>query len=364
MSPPPERATGGKRGGHGAKRPVPAHAACARRRFLQHKTQTNFSVNIPAAPLKGLVWGLSFTLSEPEGLPRRPQHPVSQFPRRPRGGFTELPGRRVSARLPRCPRAPPCGSQSQEAAARLLQLQGWRGSWEPRQQRPGSTVGAQPQPQEMERDPRVRKGARAGGEQRTKGLKPTGDAGPTRRLVGVHRPTPHPPTSPTGGAPRQDPREREAPATSTRQKRLPHGVMEPSPRGNTSQLPRQRDTPEPSCCAEACKHRTTQHGVSSRWGPRAREGHDAARRGREALPVPRRGGDGAQAPESPLQGSGRSKGTTALESRGRPLAPEGGCEDKGVGLHPFSGCHEPSSISPCSLDLTSRRERSWGSRGL
>lgn len=55
------------------------------------------------------------------------------------------------------------------------------------------------------------------------------------------------PDIPNWGAHGQDAREGGAPAMSTRQKPLLHGVMEPSPQGDTPQLPSQRDAPQPSC---------------------------------------------------------------------------------------------------------------------
>lgn len=74
----------------------------------------NISLNIPAAPLEGLFQGLGFTLNEPGGLPRCLQNPASQFPSSshpaPRGGFKDLPRRRVSARLPCSSQAPSRGS--------------------------------------------------------------------------------------------------------------------------------------------------------------------------------------------------------------------------------------------------------------
>ena len=90
-----------------------------------------------------------------------------------------------------------------------------------------------------------------------------------------------------------------------------HSVPERSPRGNTSELLNQWD---PSRCTEVCKRRTTQHGVSSRWGPRAPERHAAALQGLEALTVLRWGWRGAHTHESPLQRMGRGKETMALES--------------------------------------------------
>lgn len=108
---------------------------------------------------------------------------------------------------------------------------------------------------------------------------------------------------------------------SARQKQLMHGMPERSPQGNTSKLLSQRDPARPPCCAEGCKHSTIQHGVSSRWGPRARERHGAALQGLKAL-VLRWGWHGAHTPDSLLQRMGKGEEMMALESRGSLFAPE------------------------------------------
>lgn len=108
---------------------------------------------------------------------------------------------------------------------------------------------------------------------------------------------------------------------SARQNQPMHGVPERSLQGNTSKLLSQRDPARPPRCAEGCKHPTIQHGVSSRWGPRARERHGAALQGLEALFL-WWGWHGAHTPNSLLQRTGKGEEMMALESRGSPFAPE------------------------------------------
>lgn len=83
--------------------------------------------------------------------------------------------------------------------------------------------------------------------------------------------------------------------------------------GNTSQLLSQWDPVHPSCCAEVCEHRTTQRGISSRWGPRVRERHGAAL---QRAPSPAGPTSGAHTHESSLQCMGRGKEMVSVESRG------------------------------------------------
>lgn len=133
-----------------------------------------------------------------------------------------------------------------------------------------------------------------------------------------------------GGTPREG-EETGPSAMSARQKHLMHGVPERSPQGNTSELPSQRDPTHPSSCAEACKHPTTQRGVSSRWGPRARERHGATPLGLEALMVLRWG---SQPPVSPPSAHGKGRGKDGFGKWGQPVCTRGGfVKGEWVGFH-------------------------------